>query len=726
MSSSKSFAENVKADLPASLVVFLVALPLCLGVALASGAPLLSGIISGVIGGIVVGFISQSSTSVSGPAAGLAAVVLAAIQQLGDFNIFLTAVLIAGFLQVFMGLLKAGFIADFIPNNVIKGLLAAIGIILILKQIPHAVGFDRDNEEDFAFQQADGENTFSELLNITRYFLPGAFLISLISIAILVFWDKTPFKRFRFLPASLVVVVLGVVLNNLFLQFIPNLGIKESHLVQIPTVQFNNLSEWVHLPSAADFLNYKVWLVAVTIAAIASLETLLNIEAVDKLDPHKRQSPPNRELLAQGIGNMMSGLLGGIPVTSVIVRSSVNIQSNNATKLSTIFHGVFMFFSILLLSPILNQIPLASLAAILIVTGYKLAKIDIFKAMWTKGWAQFIPFITTIVAIVLTDLLMGVLLGLGVSIFFLIRSNFRNPFTLVSNQLHIGEVMQLTLPNQVSFFNKATIKYALWSLPNNSKITINAAQSDYIDDDVIEILADFKTVVAPERGIQLNVIGLKDAYEEDDAIQFMPVLDKATQERLQPNDVLQLLKIGNARFVSGRTTDKYNLQQVQATQNEQNPMAVLVGCIDSRTSAEILFDAGVGDLLTIRIAGNIINPEIIGSLEIAIKKLGAKLIVVKGHSNCGAVALSMQHMMDDNMHTITQKIKKVASQCGYPDAIANPSKEALEKVAIENARNSVNEILAASQYISKKVSEGKVGIVSAYHDLQSGIVRFND
>lgn len=717
---------SLKADLPASLVVFLVALPLCLGVALASGAPLLSGIISGVVGGIVVGLISHSSTSVSGPAAGLAAVVLAAIQQLGQFDIFLTAVLIAGILQVLMGLLKAGFIADFIPNNVIKGLLAAIGIILILKQIPHAVGFDRDNEEDFSFQQSDGENTFTELLNITRYFLPGAFLISMVSVLILVFWDKTSLKRFRFLPASLIVVVIGVILNNLFLQFIPTLGIKSSHLVQIPAVEFNRLSEWIHLPSMEHFLNYKVWMVAVTIAAIASLETLLNIEAVDKLDPHKRQSPPNRELLAQGIGNMMSGILGGIPVTSVIVRSSVNIQSNNATKLSTIFHGIFMFFSILLLSPILNQIPLASLAAILIVTGYKLAKVDIFKAMWTKGWAQFIPFIITIIAIVLTDLLMGVLLGLAVSIFFLIRSNFRNPFTLVSNKMHIGEVMQLTLPNQVSFFNKATIKNALWSLPNNSKLTINAGQSDYIDDDVMEILNDFKQVVAPERGIQLNLIGLKDTYEEDDTIQFMPVLDKATQERLQPNDVLQLLKIGNARFVEGHSTDKYHLQQVRATQDEQNPMAVLVGCIDSRTSPEILFDAGIGDLLTIRIAGNIINPEIIGSLEIAVKKLGAKLIVVKGHSNCGAVSLSMQHMMDDNMHTITSKIQEVASQCGYPHAMPKPDKEALEKVAIENARNSVREILAASSYIRNKVSEGKVGIVSAYHDLQSGIVRFND
>ncbi|MBU3676626.1 MAG: carbonic anhydrase, partial [Chitinophagaceae bacterium] len=699
MSSNKTLTENLKADLPASLVVFLVALPLCLGVALASGAPLLSGIISGVIGGLVVGLLSQSQTSVSGPAAGLAAVVLASIQQLGSFDVFLSAVIIAGFIQTLMGLLKAGFIADFIPNNVIKGLLAAIGIILILKQIPHAVGFDRNVEDDFAFLQNDGENTFTELLNITRFFIPGAVIISMVSIAILVFWHKLPLAKLRFIPASLAVVFIGVLLNEVFLSFAPNLSIKSSHLVQIPAVELNNLSALFHVPGGNDFMNYKVWLVAITIAAIASLETLLNIEAVDKLDPHKRQSPPNRELLAQGIGNMSAGFLGGIPVTSVIVRSSVNIQANNASKLSTILHGVLLFISILFLSPILNKIPLAALAAILIVTGYKLAQIAIFKDMWRKGLPQFIPFIITIVAIVFTDLLMGVLMGLAVSIFYLIRSNFKNPFTLVKNQLHIGEVMQLTLPNQVSFFNKATIKNALWVLPPSSKITIDARNADYIDDDVLEIITDFKNVVAPERDIQLNLLGLREFYKEDDTIQFMPVIDKATQYRLQPKEVLDLLKIGNARFVEGKSTDKFHLQQVSATVDEQNPMAVLVGCIDSRTSPEILFDAGIGDLLTIRIAGNIINPDIIGSLEIAVKKLGAKLIVVKGHSNCGAVALSMQHMKDDNMHHVTQKIQAVAEQCGFHEAIAQPSKEQLKTVAIQNARNSVHEILNASDYI---------------------------
>lgn len=522
--------QSIKHDLPASVVVFLVALPLCLGVALASGAPLLSGIISGIIGGVVVGLLSGSSTSVSGPAAGLAAVVLGAIHQLGNFELFLTAVLIAGFMQLVMGIIKAGFIADFIPNNVIKGLLAAIGIILILKQIPHAVGFDRVHEENFSFQQTDGENTLTELKNITQFFLPGAFIISILSIGILVCWPKAMLQRFRFLPPSLAVVIMGVLINKVFILLLPNWAIKTSHLVQLPSVHLNRVSDWIHIPAIEHFFKYNVWVVGFTIAAIASLETLLNIEAVDKIDPHKRQSPPNRELIAQGVGNMVSGILGGIPITSVIVRSSVNIQSNNATKLSTVLHGIFIFISILYLSPILNQIPLASLAAILIVTGYKLAHIAIFKNMWAKGWSQFIPFITTIIAIVFTDLLIGVVLGLFVSIFFLIRSNYRNPFTMESNNINFNEIIQLNLPNQVSFFNKATIKNALWALPHNSKIIINASQSNYIDDDVIEILSDFKNTVAPERGIQLTILGLKEVYLEDNAIQFKTVTHEDVKE----------------------------------------------------------------------------------------------------------------------------------------------------------------------------------------------------
>jgi carbonic anhydrase len=502
--------KTLKSDLPSSIVVFLVALPLCLGIALASGAPLLSGLVSGIVGGIVVGIISKSHTSVSGPAAGLAAVVLSSITKLGTFELFLTAVIIAGVLQLIMGVIKLGFLADFIPNNVIKGLLAAIGVILMMKQIPHAIGFDRDTEGDFTFFQKDGENTFSELLSAFNYITPGALLIAILSLLIMTLWDKTPMKKVKFFPASLFVVILGVALNYIFIHNIPSLAIQSTHLVSIPPLNLSNPASLLHIPNIADFSNLQLWIVAFTIAVIASVETLLNIEAVDKLDTHKRNSPPNRELIAQGFGNIVSGFLGGIPVTSVIVRSSVNINSGSETKLSAIIHGFFLVLSILFLSPILNQIPLASLAAILLITGYKLANITLFKNMYNRGWEQFVPFVVTVLAIVFSDLLIGVIIGLVVSIFYILRSNFRNPFLKERNATDSGEVLKLELPNQVSFFNKSSIKETLWSAPEKSTVRIDATYTNYIDYDVLDVIEDFKKTVAPEKNIQLEIIGLKE------------------------------------------------------------------------------------------------------------------------------------------------------------------------------------------------------------------------
>lgn len=727
MNSKNSIISSLKSDLPASIVVFLVALPLCLGVALASGAPLLSGIISGIVGGIVVGLLSKSQTSVSGPAAGLAAVVLAAITQLGNFEVFLTAVLIAGMIQIIMGILRAGSIADFIPSNVIKGLLAAIGIILILKQIPHAIGYDADAQEDFTFSQADGENTFSELIKSIDFITPGAILISVLSILILVLWDKTPMKKIKFFPSSLFVVILGIVLSIVFKNYVPFLAIEPEHLVNIPKFDTENLSGYIHIPSAANFGNYQLWVVAFTIAMVASLETLLNLEAIDKLDPHKRESNPNRELVAQGVGNICSGFLGGIPITSVVVRSSVNIQSGNKTKLSAILHGIFMLLSVLALGSILNLIPLASLAAVLLTTGYKLAKVSLFKEMYRKGWDQFIPFVVTILAIIFTDLLIGVLVGLAVSILFLLVSNFKSPFVKEENKLHIGNVVKLVLQNQVSFFNKSAIKKSLWALPEDSKVVIDATYSKYIDQDVLEIIEDFRTAVAPDKNIQLNVLGLKEDYDIQDQIQFINVLDKETQQKLTPSEVLDLLKAGNERFITGKSTDKYFQHQVDATQIEQNPMAVIINCIDSRTSPEIIFDAGLGDILTIRIAGNIITPEIIGSIKIAVLKLGAKLIVVKGHSGCGAVSLAFKDVNDEKMSSVTNKIQKAIVECGYKINDPEPvSGTKMEEVIRKNVENSLKEILAESPLLSEMIRKKEVGIVGAYHDLSTSRVYFDE
>ncbi|WP_336515569.1 bifunctional SulP family inorganic anion transporter/carbonic anhydrase [Pollutibacter soli] len=720
-------ASELKNDVPASIVVFLVALPLCLGVALASGAPLLSGIISGIIGGIIVGILSRSNTSVSGPAAGLAAVVFAAITSLGDFEIFLTAVFIAGCIQLLMGFLKAGIIANYVPSNVIKGLLAAIGILLILKQIPHALGYDPDAFDDLSFFQRDGENTFSALYHMLNFILPGAFIISMISILVMIFWDKSPMKKFRFFPASLFVVILGVVLNIIFKKYFPGIALESSHLVNIPVIDTNNLSGYLHLPTLESFSNVKVYTVAFTIAIVASLETLLNIEAVDKLDPHKRESPPNRELIAQGVGNITAGLFGGIPVTSVIVRSSVNINSGNSTKLSAILHGVFMLISVLALGSLLNLIPLASLAAILLITGYKLAKVELFKKMYRKGWHQFIPFVATILAIVFTDLLIGVLIGLAISVFYLLRSNFRNPFKIGKEKLAIGEVVKLELSDEVSFLNKASIKETLWNIPEKSKVIIDGSRSGFIDEDVLEVLEDFKSTVAPEKNIQLNVIGIREKYEIQDNLQFLNVLDRKTQQKLTPDAIMKLLKAGNERFLKGESTDKYFQSQVSATADVQHPMAVIVCCIDSGTSPEIVFDSGIGDLLIVRIAGNIASPAIIGSIELSVKKIGAKLVVVMGHSNCGAINAALQNTTDDHIYLVTEKIQSGISLHNIdPEKVDLKDVSQMNKITWMNAESSISEILSESSYLNEMVGSGDIGVVAAFYDTASGKVSFGE
>lgn len=717
-----SFLKN---DIPSSIVVFLVALPLCLGVALASGAPLFSGVISGIIGGILVGIISKSNTSVSGPAAGLAAIVLSAITTLVDFEVFLAAVVLAGFIQLVMGFLKAGIIANYVPSNVIKGLLAAIGILLILKQIPHALGYDPDAFDDTSFVQRDGENTFSALFKMLDFILPGAFIISAISILIMFTWDKTPLKKFKFLPASLVVVVLGVLINLLFKKINPSLTLEQSHLVNLPPIDMTDLSAYIHIPELSSFTNVKVYTVAFTLAIVASLETLLNIEAVDKLDPHKRESPPNRELIAQGFGNVAAGFLGGIPITSVIVRSSVNINSGNETKLSAILHGVLMLVSVLALGPILNQIPLASLAAILLMTGYKLAKVSLFKTMYQKGWNQFIPFIVTVLAIVFTDLLIGVLIGLAVSIFYLLRSNFRNPFTIGKEKLSIGEVLKLELSDEVSFLNKASIKDTLWNLPNSSKVIIDGSRSSFIDEDVLEVIEDFQVTVAPERNIKLEVLGIKSHYTPQDHLSFLHVIDSKRQRDLTPQKVLTLLQSGNERFVSGRSTEKYYQQQVSETSDDQNPMAVVVSCIDSRSSPEIVFDAGVGDLITVRVAGNVVNAEITGSIEYAIRKVGAKLIVVMGHLDCGVINSAISGGGDKNIDLFTEKIRGVLAK-GIFDYHGEELKDdkLVESVTWLNAEMAAKEILEGSEYIKFKIESGEIGISAALYDINTGKVHF--
>jgi len=688
--------QHLKQDIPAALVVFLVALPLCLGIALASGAPLHAGIVSGVVGGLIVGLLSGSHTSVSGPAAGLTAVVLAAIAQLGSFDLFLAAVVVAGLIQLLFGFLRLGFLANYIPSAVIQGLLTAIGIILILKQIPHAVGYDKDPQADFSFWQIDGENTFSELLVMLDQISPGAVVISVFSLLLLVFWDRTPLKRLSYFPAPLAVVVLGIGLNLLFRNLFPALVIETEHLVNIPEFKLNDSASLVHIPASEAWRNTDVWTIALTLAIIATIETLLNVEAVDRIDPHKRETPTNRELMAQGAGNMVAGFIGGIPLTSVIVRSSVNLSAGAMTKMSAILHGLFLLLSVLFLATLLNLIPLAALAAILIVTGYKLAKISVFQSMFRKGWEQFVPFIVTVMAIVFTDLLKGVLIGTVFSVFYILRSNFRNPFSKITDELHIGEVVRIELPNQVTFFNKAAIKNTLWSIPAGSKVVIDAANTTFIDQDVVELLHDFRNTYAPEHEIKLNMIGLKLEDAEGQVLQFKEVLDKETRAGLTPERVLELMKLGNKRFVDGKESGRRYSIQVGQVAAGQAPMAVIVGCIDSRTSPEITFDAGLGDFLTVRNAGNILSPGTLGSLEV-------------------------------NIHFVTDQIGLALEECGVTAGAADiTDKNEVNRVALENAHITIRHMLRDSTYLNDRVKSREVGVVCAFHDIQTGKVSFEE
>lgn len=487
--------KSLAADIPASVVVFLVALPLCLGIALASGAPLFGGIIAGVVGGIVVGVISGSSLGVSGPAAGLAVIVLSAIETLGGgaagYSLFLTAVVLAGIIQLNLGFLKAGVIGYYFPSVVIKGMLTAIGIIIILKQVPHAVGYDGDYLGDLSFLQADGQTTFSELLNMLQYLAPGSVIVSLLSMGILVLWEQPFMKRLSFtslIQGPLVVVVAGILLNRLLMDY-PDFAIAADHLVALPEADsLQAFAGQLMFPDFTALSNPATYTIAFTLAVVASLETLLSVEATDRLDPQRRVTPTNRELKAQGVGNIVSGLLGGLPVTQVIVRSSANIQSGGKTKLSVVLHGVLILVSVITIPRILNMIPLASLAAILFVVGYKLAKPSLMRQVFKEGWEQFIPFTVTVIAIVFTDLLYGILIGLAVGFFFVLRSNYHSAITVVNME---GQTL-IRFNKDVNFVHKAEIIRTLKAIPNNAHVIIDGSKAWFIDHDIEELIQDFR------------------------------------------------------------------------------------------------------------------------------------------------------------------------------------------------------------------------------------------
>ena len=505
---------NLKSDFASGLVVFLVALPLCLGIAMASGAPLFSGIISGIVGGIVVGYLSKSHLSVSGPAAGLTAIILTAISDLGAFDILLTAIFIAGFVQLALGFIKAGSISNYFPTNVIEGMLAGIGVIIILKQLPHAFGYDADFEGDESFSQLDGGNTISSLLGLLNHVQLGSIIITSISLIILIAWDKIPaLKKLKLIPGALTAVVVGVVLNEVFTASGSTLAISKDHLVSLPIPQ--TLEEFKGIfasPDFSGFANSKVWITGLTIAIVASIETLLCIEAADRMDVQKRYTDTNVELKAQGVGNMISALLGGLPMTSVVVRTSANSSAGAKSKMSTIIHGVLLLISVVAIPVVLNKIPLATLAAILLLVGYKLAKPSTFFHFWEKGKYQFVPFVATLIAVVFTDLLKGVALGIIISIIFVLKGNLKRAYNFRKEQYADGDVIHIDLAQEVSFLNKAAIKATLSEIPENSKVIINAHDTVYIAHDILDLIREFKSTRAIDENIKVKLKGFKKAY----------------------------------------------------------------------------------------------------------------------------------------------------------------------------------------------------------------------
>lgn len=731
--------QRLTADLSAGLVVFLVALPLCLGVALASHAPLFSGILAGIVGGLVVGAISHSQTSVSGPAAGLTAMVAVQIAALGSFEAFLLAVMLAGALQIALGALRAGNIAAFVPSSVIKGLLAAIGLILILKQAPHLVGHDENPLGLLAFEEPDHENTVSALTHLFRAMHPGAALVGILTLLLLVTWDRIKSLKQSLVPAPLVVVLVGVGLSLWLARWGGDWTIEDTHRVQVPVAKdLAGLLGFIQLPDFAAVTNPRVFMAGVTIAVVASLETLLNLEAIDKLDPQKRISPPNRELVAQGVGNLVSGLIGGLPVTSVIVRSSVNITAGGRTKLATLVHGLWLLLCVVFLPTWLNQIPLSCLAAVLIATGLKLASPKLVRQMWREGLNQFLPFVATVVAILLTDLLSGILIGLGLSTFFILRSNLRRPLRRVVEQHLGGEVLHIELAQQVSFLNRVAISRALATVPRGGHVLLDARDTDYIDADVLDLILEYRDEVAPVRGVQVSLVGFQEHYGPlDDRVQYADYSTRELQASLTPAQVLQILCEGNARFRTGQPLTRDLSRQRAAISESRHPLAIVLSGASSRTPVEMLFDMGPGDIFCTRVSGNLVSVGVLGSLEYACAVAGAKLVVVLGHAQSAVMRMTIEAFLSGkrllettgcaHLDPIVAEVQKSIDPgrlAGWESLSPQEQQVRLDELYRAHLQRIMHAIRQESGALRELEEAGRIQLVGAMYDVSTGRVDF--
>lgn len=722
---NNSVLANLKYDLPAGIAVFLIAIPLSLGIALASGAPLFSGLIAGIISGLVVAPLSGSSLGISGATAGIAVIVWAAIDKLG-FSGFLLALVLAGIFQIIMGLSKAGVIAYYFPSSVINGMLTGMGFILFLKQIPHAMGYDRDYEGDTSFYQSDSYSSFSELAHMVDFSSPAAVMIALVSLAILILWEQPFMKKQRIsqlFKGALIAIISAVLINEGLQNFYPELALSGNHLVMIPVLNnTRDLLDQMHAPDFSQLGNPAVYLTALTLAVVASLKTLLSVEAVDKMDPYKRVTPTDRELIAQGIGNVCSGLVGGLPLAQVIVRSSIGVQSGAKTKATAFIVGLLLLLAVTFIPTLLNKIPLASLASVLLVVGYKLIRPKVFADMYKAGMYHFIPFCVTILGMIFTDLLFGLVIGLIAALFSILLENYKSPFYF--NESHIGNKTILKLSEHISFLNKANIQQTLEQLPDHSEVVIDATRAKYIDYDVFEIIENFK-IEAQRKHIKLTIENLR-GFGVLEPVENARAPTYDTQQSLTPAKVLELLKEGNQRFVNNLESNRNLLEQVNDTRQGQFPIAIILSCMDSRTSVELIFDQGLGDVFSARVAGNVINDDILGSMEYACKIAGSKLIVVLGHSHCGAVKGACAHVELDHLSGLLHKIKPAvdAVHAEEPAEITADHDLLVQKVADKNVQLTVDQIKRKSPVLNDMLKSGEIGIVGGMYNIETGKVQF--
>jgi len=720
---------NLRFDLIAAVVVFLVAIPLCLGIALASGAPLFSGILSGIIGGVIVGSISRSQVSISGPAAGMAVIVFGAIEQLGGFENFLLALLISGILQVLAGNLRAGFIADYVPSNVIQGFLSAVGILLIIKQLPFAFTLTH-SLSGLKTELIELSTSFEmrPLNEITQHFNTGAIILFVISLATLIYFDVTKKSWLKALPGAFIVVILGILINEFLIVINSDLAQLGPHLTSVPKTQgIYDFFSQLQSPSFAKLTDIKIYIIAIFLAVVSSMENLINIKASETLDKKHRNSEKDRELIAQGIGNICAGLLGGIPISSVIVRTSVNIESGSRTKVATILHGIFLIITVYLIPTVLNKIPLSTLAAILIYTGYKLTSPHIYIKIYKQGIDRFTPFITTVVAIISFNILTGILIGVIVSLFFILKTSSQARIDIIKEIYPKGETSRVVLPQQTTFLNKASLVAELESIPKHSKLIIDARYSDYIDKEIIELIQEFKEDLAPNKDISLNLIGFKDNYKIHNYIDFINVTTYDVQATLTPHKVLNILKEGNLRFQKDTKINRSLNVDVEHTAKTQFPMAVVLGCIDSRVPVETIFDMSFGDLFCVRIAGNVVNDDILASIEYACHVVGAKLIVVLGHSRCGAIQAACDNVQEGHITQLLSKIKPAIDAETFTTNDRNgKNQHFVNKVTQINIANTLYRIYKQSNILNELIESEQISMVEAIYDVDSGEVGFND